>query len=107
MYGYAHKNVFDPGFGIFDKHVKITPLIKDSRVEQLEFRIVLSPASALTDKLLIGKSSLRVLVQGFHVGMGRRRIEVEIVLLDILSVITFEPGETKHPFFEDRIAAVP
>src|SRR3979490_860109 len=39
--------------------------------------------------------------------MGRRRVEVEPVLLGVLAVVALCPGETKDPLFEDRVAAVP
>src|SRR5688500_2675150 len=39
--------------------------------------------------------------------MRRRRIEVEVVLLDVLAVIPFAVRQTEQPFLQDRVLAVP
>src|SRR5271154_460201 len=39
--------------------------------------------------------------------MGRRRVEVEIVFLDVFAVIALAVGQTEQPLFEDRVLAVP
>src|SRR5262245_29625178 len=39
--------------------------------------------------------------------MGRRTIEVEIVLLDILAMVGFAVGQPEQAFLEDRILAIP
>src|SRR5690348_15277920 len=39
--------------------------------------------------------------------MGRGRVEVEVVFLDVLAVIAFAVGESEQPLLEDRIVAVP
>src|SRR5262245_13048152 len=39
--------------------------------------------------------------------MGRRRVEVEVVLLHILAVISFGVGQSEQPFLENRIVVVP
>jgi hypothetical protein len=39
--------------------------------------------------------------------VGWRTIEVEVVLLDVLAVITLTVGQSEQPFLEDRIAPVP
>ncbi len=39
--------------------------------------------------------------------MGRRRVEVEVVFLDILPVIAFAVGQPEEAFLEDRVPAVP
>ena len=39
--------------------------------------------------------------------MGRRAVEVEVVLLYILSVIAFAVGQAEKPLLEDGILAVP
>jgi len=50
---------------------------------------------------------LRVLVEVLHVGVGRRRVEVEVVLLDVLAVVPLAVGEAEQALLEDRIALVP
>src|SRR5262249_18997324 len=39
--------------------------------------------------------------------MRWRRVEVEVVLLDVLAVIAFVAAQTEEPLFENRIAPVP
>jgi hypothetical protein len=39
--------------------------------------------------------------------MGRRAVEVEVVLLDVLAVIALAVGEAEQALLEDRILAVP
>src|SRR6516164_3694163 len=39
--------------------------------------------------------------------MRRGRVEIEVVLLDVLAVVTLAIGEPKEAFFDDRVASVP
>ena len=39
--------------------------------------------------------------------MRRRRVEVEVVLLDVLAVVAFAVGQAEQPLLEDRVLAVP
>src|SRR6185312_7509747 len=39
--------------------------------------------------------------------MGRRAVEVEVVLLDVLPVIPFLIGQAEEPLLEDRLVPVP
>jgi hypothetical protein len=50
---------------------------------------------------------MRVLVEIFHVGVRRRTVEVEVVLLHILSMVALVVGQSEEPFLENRILAVP
>src|SRR5262249_15887823 len=43
----------------------------------------------------------------FHVGVRRRRIEVEVIFLDVFPVVGLAVGETEKAFLEDRVLAVP
>src|SRR3989454_6256408 len=55
----------------------------------------------------VGKRRLGVLVEVLHVGVGRGRIDVEVVLLHVLAVIPLAAREPEEALLEDRIAAVP
>src|SRR5580658_2691038 len=50
---------------------------------------------------------MRVLVEELHVGVRRRAVEVEVVLLHILAVVALAVSQAKEPFLENRILAVP
>src|SRR5215467_8163463 len=39
--------------------------------------------------------------------MGRRAVEVEVVLLGVLAVIALAVGQTEDPLLDDRVRAVP
>jgi hypothetical protein len=39
--------------------------------------------------------------------MSRRAVEIEVILLDVLSVIALAVGQTEDPFLDDRVRAVP
>jgi hypothetical protein len=55
----------------------------------------------------IGISRLRVFIEEFHIRMSGSAVEIEIVLLDILTVVSFAVGQPKDPFLEDGIFFVP
>src|SRR5262249_2795374 len=66
-----------------------------------------APSAAGFNEVGVGKGRLRILVQVLHVRMGRSAVEVEVVLLDVLPVVTFAVGQPKETFLENRILAVP
>src|SRR3974390_2710177 len=50
---------------------------------------------------------LRILVEVLHVRMRRRAIQVEVILLNILPVISLAVAQPEQALLEDRIASVP
>ena len=93
--------------GILDEHVQVAILIEDARVEQLVLELVPAPAPAGLDQVGVGERRLRVLVEVLHVRVGRRAVEVEVVLLDVLAVIALAVGQAEEALLEDRVLAVP
>ena len=59
------------------------------------------------DKPIVRKRGLRIFVKGLEIGAGRSGIEIEVAFLDVFAVIPFAIRQTKQPFFENRIMAVP
>src|SRR4030095_9801010 len=59
------------------------------------------------DQSRVGKFHLWILVERLHVGMRRRRIEVEILLLHVLAVIALVAGETEKTLLQNRVATIP
>ena len=59
------------------------------------------------DQLVVGIGALRVLVEPLHVGVRRRGVEVEVVLLDVFAVVAFGVGQAEETLLENRIVAVP
>jgi hypothetical protein len=39
--------------------------------------------------------------------MGRRGIQVKVILFDILAMVALVPGQTEDPFFEKRVSSIP
>src|SRR5262249_47324977 len=50
---------------------------------------------------------LGVLVERLHVRVRRRRVDVEVVVLDVLTVVALGAGDAERALLHDRIAAVP
>src|ERR1700761_8185151 len=55
----------------------------------------------------VGICPLWILVQVFHVGVGWSAIEIEVVLLDILTVVAFAICQAKQALLKDRILPIP
>src|SRR5215467_2009349 len=66
---------------IFDEDVEVPVLTEDARVDELELSFSSPSPPILLDELLVGKRSLGIFVQVLHVGVGWRRIQVEVALL--------------------------
>ena len=64
-------------------------------------------AAAGLDQVGVGERRLRILVEVLHVRVGRRAVEVEVVLLDVLAVVALAVGQAEQPLLEDRVLAVP
>ena len=94
-------------FGILHEHVEIPILIEHPRIDQFVLEFVPAPAAAGLDQVIVRKGRLRIFVEILHVRVGRRAIEVEVILLDILPMIAFAVGQPKQAFLEDRILAIP
>ena len=101
------QNVIRRALRIFYEDIEIAVLVEDAGVNKLEFQRVLSAPAILFHQPRVGELALRVLVQVFHVGVCRRRVQIKVVLFHILAVIALAAGEAEEAFFKDRIAAVP
>src|SRR5207249_6973177 len=58
-------------------------------------------------QIAVRERGLRVLVEVLHVRVRRRRVEVEVVLLDVLAVVALAAGQPEQALLEDRVAPVP
>src|SRR5262249_44194653 len=63
------QNVFAGRLRIFDEDIEIPALTEDACVYELELSISSSSPPILVHELLVGKSSLGILVQVLHVGV--------------------------------------
>ena len=93
--------------GVLDEHVEVPILVEHPRVEELVLEVVLPPAAVRLHQVAVRELRLRVLVEVLHVGVGRRRVEVEVVLLDVLAVVPLAVRQAEQPLLENGIPAVP
>src|SRR5207249_4985537 len=92
----ANKNVVLVGLGIFRKDIEVAVVIKGSAVDEFKLSCAQTAAPIFLDETPIRKFRLRVFVKRLHVRMRRRRVEVVVELLYILTVIALGAGETEE-----------
>ena len=102
-----NQQVFRGRLGVLDEDVEVTILIEHAGIDQLVLEFVAAAFAVGLDEIAVWKRRLRVLVQVLHVRVRRRRVEIEVVLLDVLAVVALAVGQTKQPFLEDGVLAVP
>jgi hypothetical protein len=105
--GDADEDVFRCGLRVLEEHVEVAVLVEDAGIDQLVLEFLAGTAPILLHQLAIWISRLRILVQPLHIGVGRRAVDVEVVLLRVLAVIPFAVGQAEQPLLENRIALVP
>ena len=102
-----HQDVLRAGLGILHEDVEVAILVEDAGVEEFILHVVACATTVGVDQIGIGIGRLRILVEMLHVRVGRRAIEVEVILLDVLAVIAFAVGEAEQALLENRVLAVP
>ena len=105
--GDPHQDVVVRRLGVLDHDVEVAVVVEDAGVEQLVLEVLLAAAAVRGHQVLVGERPLRILVEALQVGVRRRRVEVEPVLLGVLAVVALAVGEPEHPLLEDRVGAVP
>jgi hypothetical protein len=55
----------------------------------------------------VRKFDLRVLVKHFHIRVGGCSVQVEVIFLDILTVVALKTCQTEKPLLKDRVVFVP
>ena len=93
--------------GILHEHVEVAVLLEDPGVEELVLELVAAAPPVRLHQVGVRIGRLRVLVQKLHVRVGRRAVEVEVVLLDVLAVVAFAVREPEEALLQDRVVAVP
>ena len=81
--------------------------VKNPRIQQFVFQLIPAAVVIGDDQIFLGIGRLGILVEIFHVGVGRRAVEVEVIFLHVLAVVAFAVAESKQPLFEDGIVAIP
>ena len=101
------KDVFRTLFSVFYERVKVPVVVEYTGIEQFVLKLLPRPPAICLDQFAVRKLPLRVLVQILHVGVRRRAVDVEVVLLHILAVVTFAVGQPEYTFLQNRVALVP
>ena len=101
------QDVVDRLLRILHLDVEVSVFVKDSRVEQFVLRLKMGAPAVFGQQILIGECCLRIFVEPFAVGMGRRRVEIVVELLDVLAVVALRTGETEEALLEDRVISIP
>ena len=107
MHGDTDEDVFRAFLGVLDKHVKVAVLVEDAGIEQLVLELFARSPPVRLDQVAVGILPLRILVEVLHVGVRRRAVDVEVILLDILAMVALAVGEPKQALLQDRVALVP
>src|SRR6516162_1110842 len=92
----ANKDIVGCGLGVFGKYIEIPVLIENTGIQQFEFRILLAASTVFFNQACVWEGVLRILVKRLQVGMRRRRVHVEVALLDVLAMIAFAVGQPKQ-----------
>ena len=93
--------------GVFHEDVEVAVGLEHARVGELELGVVSPAPPVFLDEPPVRELRLRVLVQRLHVRVRRRRIEIEVALLDVLAVVAFRPAQAEEPLLQNRVAPVP
>ncbi len=101
------EQVLGRGLRVVDLDVEVPALLEDARVEQLVLHLARAAAPVLLDEVAVRERRLRVLVEPPHPRVGGRRVEEEVVLLEILAVVPLDVREAERALLEDRVALVP
>ena len=90
--GDLDQDVLRLDLGVLDEDIKVPILIEDAGVEQLIFGglFVAHPVGFNDGPVWV--RGLRILVEVFHIRVGWRAVEVEVVFLDVLAVIPLAVG---------------
>jgi hypothetical protein len=102
-----HQDVAGFGLCVLDEHIEIPVVREDAGVQQFVLGRVRVATRVLRHQIRIGIGAMRILVQHLQVGMRRRRVQVEVVLLDVLAVVAFGIGQAEQSLLQNRIATVP
>ena len=71
-HGDADQNVVGRCFRVLGKNIEIAMAVENAGVGQFEFRLSPAAPPVFLNELRVGKFSLRILVERFHVGVSRR-----------------------------------
>ena len=87
------QNVVRVRLGILSEYIEIPVLFEDARIQQLKLGVVTAAAAVLVNQPCIRKLGLRIFIEGFHVRVCRRAVEIKVALFHVLAMIAFAARE--------------
>src|SRR5207302_537432 len=101
--GHAEDDIGRIELGGLDDHIEVAVVVKHSSVEELVFWRQPATPSVGMYQVSIWERALWVLVEGSRVGMSGCAVEIEVVLLDIFTMVAFGARQSKQALLEDWV----
>ena len=101
------QNVGGRLFGVFHEDIEVAILVENASINQLVLRFGATASPIRLDQITIRKFTLWIFIEHLHVGVGRRTVDVEVVLLDVFAMVPLAVGQAKHSLLEYGILAIP
>ena len=105
--GDPYQHIVRRRLGILGHDIEVAVLGEGACVGQFKLRGVEATASVLLNQLPVRELGLRILIECLRIGMRRRGIEVEVLLLHILPVIPLRPRQAEQALLQDGVLPVP
>src|SRR6516165_4067671 len=103
----SNQNILGRALRVLHHHVEIAVFREHAGIDQLKFWAPFVTSAVLFYKLCVRKCGVRVLVEVLHVGVSGCAVEVEVALLDVLSVVSLVARQAKEPLLQDGITEIP
>ena len=107
VHGHTDEDLLRLVLRVLDEHVEVPVVVEDPGVDELVLELLPRAPAVRVQQVTVRVLALRVLVEVLHVRVGRRRVEVEVVLLDVLAVVPLAVGEAERALLEDGVPLVP
>ena len=101
------ENVFRAALRVLHLDVKIAAVVEDPRIDELVLKFVPGPGAVHRHEIGIRELGLRVLVEPALVAMRREVVDVEVVLLHILTMVALTVRQAKETLLQNRVPLVP
>jgi hypothetical protein len=105
--GDHHAQIGDVGLRVVHRDRPVAVLGEHAGVDQLVFRILSAARGIAVHQLPVGVGGLRIVIAPAHRRVGRRRVLVPVIFLDVLAVVAGVTGQAEHPLLENGVLAVP
>ena len=87
--------------------VEVASLVEDARIRQLVLEVMPRPGPVHRHEVVVGELGLRVLVEPALIAVRREVVQVEVVFLDVLTVVALGIGQAEETLFQNRVPLVP